>query len=75
MQDIEIAFARAAVGLLERRAREDSALRSFVRDPTLGYQGDRQLGTAAEYLTRYLPTLDPTDTRRIQGIVTNAAFH
>ena len=75
MQDIEIAFARAAVGLLERRAREDSALRSFVRDPTLGYQGDRQLGTAAEYLTRYLPTLDPTDTRTIQGIVTNAAFH
>ena len=59
MQDIEIAFARAAVGLLERRAREDLALRAFIRDPTLEYQGDPQFDTAVEYLVRYLPTLTP----------------
>ena len=59
MQDLEIAFAGAVIGLLERRARTDQALCAFLRQPHQQYPVDPQLETAADYLNRYLPSLSP----------------
>ena len=74
MQDPEIALACAAIGLLERRAREDDELCAFLQNQEVQYEGDRQLDTALVYLKRYLPTLAPRDMRTVQQIFATASF-
>ena len=66
MQDLEIAFACAAVGLLERRAATDPLLRQY-----LCYCCDRQLETAITYLERYLPSLPHRNVTAIQQALKN----
>ena len=56
MQDPEIALACAAIGLLERRGKEDDELCAFLQQKDTNFEGDRQLDTAIVYLKRYLPT-------------------
>ena len=74
MQDPEIAFACAALGLLERRAAEEDDLCAFLQQRNIDYDGDRQLDTALTYLERYLPTLEPNDIRTIQQILSTSAL-
>ena len=74
MQDPEIAFACAALGLLERRAAEEEDLCAFLQQRNIDYEGDRQLDTALTYLERYLPTLEPNDIRTIQQILATSAY-
>ena len=74
MQDLEIAFACAALGLLERRAAEEEDLCAFLQQRNIDYEGDRQLDTALTYLERYLPTLEPNDIRTIQQILSTSAY-
>ena len=74
MQDPGIALASAAIGLLERRAKEDDELCAFLQNQDVHCEGDRQLDTALVYLKRYLPTLAPSDARTIQQILTTTAF-
>ena len=62
MQDPEIAIACAALGLLERRRKEDEELCAFLQEDT-NFEGDRQYDTALIYLKRYLPTLPQADIR------------
>ena len=71
MQDPEIAFACAALGLLERRAAEEDDLCAFLQQRN---KGDRQLDTALTYLERYLPTLERNDIRTIQQILSTSAY-
>ena len=73
MQDPEIAIACAALGLLERRGKEDEELCAFLQQDT-SFEGDRQYDTALIYLKRYLPTLPQTDISTIQQIIKTAAF-
>ena len=74
MQDPEIAFVCAALGLLERRAAEEDDLCAFLQQRNVDYEGDRQLDTALTYLERYLPTLEPNDIRTIQQILSTSAY-
>ena len=72
MQDIEIAFACAAVGLLERRAATDLQLRQYLCSPQPEYRCDRQLETAITYLERYLPSLPHRNVTAIQHALKNS---
>ena len=72
MQDSEIAIACAALGLLERRRKQDNELCAFLQDTN--FEGDRQYDTALIYLKRYLPTLPQADICTIQQIIRTAAF-
>ena len=74
MQDPEIALACAAIGLLERRGKEDEELCAFLQQKDTGFEGDRQYDTALVYLGRYLPTLPQTDVLAIQQILRATAF-
>ena len=72
MQDLEIAFASAAVGLLERRAATDQSLKQCLCAPQPEYRCDRQLETAITYLERYLPTLPHRNVVAIQHALKNS---
>ena len=74
MQDPEIAIACAALGLLERRGKEDEELCAFLQQQDTNFEGDRQYDTALIYLKRYLPTLPQADISTIQHIIKTAAF-
>ena len=74
MQDPEIALACAAIGLLERRGKEDEELCAFLQQKGSVFEGDRQYDTALVYLRRYLPTLPQTDVLSIQQILRATAF-
>ena len=74
MQDPEIAIACAALGLLERRGKEDEELCAFLQQQDTSFEGDRQYDTALIYLKRYLPTLPQADISTIQQIIKTAAF-
>ena len=74
MQDPEIAIACAALGLLERRGKEDEELCAFLQQQDTSFEGDRQYDTALIYLKRYLPTLPQADVSTIQQIIKTAAF-
>ena len=66
MQDLEIACASAAVGLLERRAATDQSLKQYLCAAQPEYRCDRQLETAITYLERYLPSLPHRNVVAIQ---------
>ena len=74
MQDPEIALACAAIGLLERRGKEDEELCAFLQQKDSTFEGDRQYDTAIVYLKRYLPTLPQADLQSIQQILRSTAF-
>ena len=74
MQDPEIALACAAIGLLERRGKEDDELCAFLQQKDTNFEGDRQFDTAIVYLKRYLPTLQSTDIQTIQHIIRSTSF-
>ena len=67
-------MACAALGLLERRGREDEELCAFLQQQDTHVEGDRQFDTALVYLKRYLPSLPQTDVHTIQQILSTTAF-
>ena len=69
MQDPEIVIACAALGLLERRRKEDEELCAFLQQQDTSFEGDRQFDTALIYLKRYLPTQLQVNVSTIQQII------